>query len=59
MNPTFVQLLEQLDCHCEACRNDYRIDGIRNSHRLDFVESMLRALLEKLRDVHEPKESPP
>jgi hypothetical protein len=48
-------MLDQLVQLREEMQTDCRSDTIRASHRLDRMESMLQALLEKLRDMHDPR----
>jgi uncharacterized Rmd1/YagE family protein len=52
---TFAEMLDQLVQFREELQIDHRQNAIRANHRLDHMESMLQALLEKLRDVHDPK----
>jgi len=55
MGATFAVLLEQLAQFRDECQASPINDAIRLKHRLDYMESMLQAVLEKLRDLHDPK----
>ena len=49
---TFAELIEQLVSWRDA---EYRSDPERDEARLNLIESVLQAALEKLRDAHDPK----
>jgi hypothetical protein len=55
MGTTFAVLLEQLVQFRDELHNDHRAPAIRAEARLNYMESMLQAVLEKLRDLHDPK----
>ena len=49
---TFAELIEQLVAYRDR---DYRTDLQRDEARLNAIEGVLQATLEKLRDAHDPK----
>ena len=51
MGNTFASILEAF---VEYREREYREDAERDAVRLEAIESTLQALLEKLRDLHDP-----